>query len=225
MGKKKIEIKQEDKAPANGDQEETGVLENAEDENPQDGVAPDEVDKDRDGNKENKDDPVAELERRVDDAIKEKNAVNDRLLRVAAEFDNYKKRMDRQWVDFKKYANESLVRELLSAVDNLERAVAAASGEDSKDSPLVSGVKMTLKEIQRILEKFGVVPIDAVGKPFDPGLHEAVARKESDEFEENIVSEEYQKGYMIHDRLLRPSMVVVSSGKKESREEKNGNEQ
>jgi molecular chaperone GrpE len=145
-----------------------------------------------------------------------KQAADDReqLLRVSAEFENYKKRSLRHMEDFKKYANEALLKELLTVVDNLERAVTSSKSPSagSPDACIVEGVEMTLKEIMRVLEKFHVTPIDALGKPFDPVFHEAVMREETDAFPENTVCNVLQKGYMIHDRLLRPAMVSVSCG-------------
>jgi molecular chaperone GrpE len=138
----------------------------------------------------------------------------DRLLRVSAEFENYKKRTAREMVDFQKYANQSLLRELLPIIDNLELAIkAAAEAADSTDTCLLDGVELTRKEILKVFENFHVEPIEALGKPFDPNFHEAVMREESDEHPENTVVNELQKGYLMHDRLLRPSMVVVAMPK------------
>jgi molecular chaperone GrpE len=145
-----------------------------------------------------------------------KQSADDReqLLRVSAEFENYKKRSQRHMEDFRKYANEALLKELLTVVDNLERAISSSSGisSGSPDACIVEGVEMTLKEIMRVLEKFNVAPIDALGKPFDPAFHEAVMREETSQFPENTVCNVLQKGYMIHDRLLRPAMVSVAAG-------------
>jgi molecular chaperone GrpE len=138
----------------------------------------------------------------------------DRLLRVSAEFENYKKRTAREMADFKKYANQSLLRELLPIIDNLDLAIkAAAEASDNTDACLLDGVELTRKEILKVFENFHVEPIDALGKPFDPNFHEAVMREESDEHPENTVVNELQKGYLMHDRLLRPSMVVVAMPK------------
>lgn len=160
---------------------------------------------------------LQKLKQELETVIKEKTELNDRFMRAAAEFDNYKKRQDRQWADFKKYANESLIKELLSVVDNLDRALCAVDGGDSQTRGLCDGISMTIKEILKVFENFGVQQLDSVGKPFDPNYHQAVARQASDNVKENTVLEEYQKGYMIHDRLLRPAMVVVSSGKEENK--------
>jgi molecular chaperone GrpE len=138
----------------------------------------------------------------------------DRLLRVSAEFENYKKRTAREMADFQKYANQSLLRELLPIIDNLELAIkAAAEAADGTDTCLLDGVELTRKEILKVFENFHVEPIEALGKPFDPNFHEAVMREESDEHPENTVVNELQKGYLMHDRLLRPSMVVVAMPK------------
>jgi molecular chaperone GrpE len=138
----------------------------------------------------------------------------DRLLRVSAEFENYKKRTAREMADFKKFANQSLLKELLPIIDNFELAIkAAAEAPDGKDACLLDGVELTRKEILKIFENFHVEPIDALGKPFDPNFHEAVMREESDEHPENTVVNELQKGYLMYDRLLRPSMVVVAMPK------------
>jgi molecular chaperone GrpE len=138
----------------------------------------------------------------------------DRLLRVSAEFENYKKRTAREMADFKKYANQSLLRELLPIIDNLDLAIkAAAEASDNTDACLLDGVELTRKEILKVFENFHVQPIDALGKPFDPNFHEAVMREESNKHPENTVVNELQKGYLMHDRLLRPSMVVVAMPK------------
>jgi molecular chaperone GrpE len=103
-------------------------------------------------------------------------------------------------------------------VDNLERAISSTNGDRSveREACVVEGVEMTLNEILKILEKFHVQPIEAKGKPFDPTYHEAMMQEETDEYPENTVINELQRGYMIHERLLRPAMVVVSKAKSKS---------
>jgi molecular chaperone GrpE len=141
----------------------------------------------------------------------------DKYLRVCAEFDNYKKRAAREVGDFRKYANETLLKDLLSVIDNLERAVESTQDVKEAADGVVEGVEMTLKEILKIVERYGVKPVEALGEPFDPSFHQAVMQEESDSQPENTVLTELQKGYLLHDRLLRPSMVVVSSaGKKDN---------
>lgn len=136
----------------------------------------------------------------------------DRFLRISAELDNVKKRHAREMENFRKYANEALIKELLGVVDNLERAILSSSETEAGkgDACILEGVEMTRNEILRVFEKFGVTPLDSVGKPFNPEYHEAAMQEESDEYPENTVIREFQRGYLIHDRLLRPAMVVVS---------------
>jgi molecular chaperone GrpE len=135
----------------------------------------------------------------------------ERFMRVTADFENYKKRMDREMNDFRKFANESLVKEILPIVDNLERALAAQEGSNEVAlEGLRQGVEMTLKGLVDGLKKFGVVSVEALEKPFDPKFHQAVSQEASEKYPENTVCHELQKGYLLNDRLLRPAMVVVS---------------
>lgn len=150
---------------------------------------------------------------KLDARQKDYRETYDRLLRVTAEFENYKKRMSREMDDFRKYANQSLLKEMLSVVDLIELAIQAAGAPSPAGSSMVEGLNLTLKEFLRILEKFNVKPIEAIGKPFNPQLHEAVMQEASDRLSENTVVREMQKGYTIHDRLLRPSLVVVAAGR------------
>ena len=145
-------------------------------------------------------------------AAKEQEAKEtyDRLLRVSAEFENYKKRASREMEDFRKFSNQSLLKEMLSVVDNLELAMNSTNGHKAIDKGLLQGLEMTHSEILKVFEKFNVKPIEAKGQIFDPTFHEAVMQEQTDEFDENTVINELQKGYLIHDRLLRPSMVVVA---------------
>jgi len=157
-------------------------------------------------------DPVKELENRCEMAEQESRQNYERLLRVSADFENFKKRSFRETDDFRKYANELLLLELLTVVDNLERAIQSTSGENNEAGCVIEGVEMTLKALLKIFERFSVKLIEAVGKPFDPNFHQAMMQEASDLYPENTIVSEFQKGYMLHDRLLRPSMVVVSKG-------------
>lgn len=157
--------------------------------------------------------PTAEIEDETEKAKKEARENYDRFLRVSAEFENYKKRSSREMEDFRKYANESLIKELLTVVDNLERAIESCDGDDIEENGIVKGVHMTHQEVLKILEKFHVQPIGAMGEPFDPAFHQAVMQEDSEDTTEPKVIKELQKGYMIHTRLLRPAMVVVSKPK------------
>ncbi len=135
----------------------------------------------------------------------------DRILRMAAEFENQKKRLQREKEIALKFAEEDILRELLPTIDNLERAI--EQGKSTNDaSALLEGVEMTLSGLLACLDKFGLKPIDGKGEPFDPNFHEALAMEASDEVPANIILQEYQKGYMYKDRLLRAAKVVVSKG-------------
>jgi molecular chaperone GrpE len=166
------------------------------------------------------DDPIRELEAKLETKEKEATETYDRLLRVSAEFDNYKKRSEREMAEYRKYANQSLIKEMLSVVDNLELAMNSTNGHKAIDKDLLQGLEMTHKEILKVFEKFNVKPIDAKGQPFDPTFHEAVMQEETDDSPKNTVINELQKGYLIHDRLLRPSMVVVAKPKEDKDSEK-----
>jgi molecular chaperone GrpE len=154
-------------------------------------------------------------------AAKEQEAKDnyDRYVRQIAEAENFKKRNARERDDAIRFANEMLLKDLLPVIDNLERAIAhAASGENGK--PLVEGVEMVLKGFLDALSKFGVSQIVAVGQPFDPSKHEAIAQVVSDSHEPNVVVEELHRGYMFRDRLLRAALVSVAKAP-ETKEKKN----
>lgn len=165
-------------------------------------------------------DPLKEMEEKVESLKKEAADNHDRLLRVAADFENYKKRATREMNDFRKFANESFVKAMLPVVDSLDLAIESSSNDKNANNTMVEGVNMTLKEILKVFEQFGVKRFESIGKTFDPSLHQAVMQEETKEHPDNIVLKELQKGYMIHDRLLRPAMVVVSknTAKPENRE-------
>ncbi len=134
--------------------------------------------------------------------------LNDKYLRLYAEFDNYKKRVNKDKEELVQYGNESLLYELLPAIDSLELALKHASGDSN--TSLVHGVEMTLKELHRTLEKFGLVKIESLGKKFDPVVHHAMMNVERDDMEEKVVAEELRAGYIYRDKVLRPSLVAVS---------------
>jgi molecular chaperone GrpE len=134
----------------------------------------------------------------------------ERLMRLQAEFENYRKRMDREKEDNVRYASENIVRALVDIYENLERAVDA--GEKSPGSgDLLQGVRMTLDQLEEVLAAEGLEPIEAVGKPFDPDYHEAVSRAPSKE-PENLVVKEYMRGYLLNSKVIRPAKVEVSTG-------------
>ena len=162
------------------------------------------------------------LETKFEAKEKEAEETYDRLLRLSAEFENYKKRSSREIEEFRKFANQSLIKEMLSVVDNLELAMNSTNGHKAIDKDLLQGLEMTHREILKVFDKFNVKPIDAKGQLFDPTFHEAVMQEETNDYAKNTVISEMQKGYMIHDRLLRPSMVVVAKPR-ENKDSENPN--
>jgi molecular chaperone GrpE len=148
---------------------------------------------------------LAEKERENQE-LKEKN---DQLLRHVADMENFKKRLEKERADLKEFANESLIRELLPVVDNLELALDHGRQQES-GSALLEGVENVLKGFLQVMTKFGVTPIQAQGEKFDPAFHNAVMQQEDDAAEDQSILQELQKGYLLKNRLLRPAMVVVA---------------
>jgi molecular chaperone GrpE len=136
--------------------------------------------------------------------------LQDRYMRLNAEFENYKKRMARESSERLKYSSGELIKELLPSLDNLERAIDHAWREESSRESMIEGLEMVFKMAQESLSRFGVSRIDASGELFDPNLHQAVGMVEEAEVPENHVAEQLQAGYLLYDRVLRPSMVRVS---------------
>jgi molecular chaperone GrpE len=134
----------------------------------------------------------------------------ERYLRGAAEFDNARKRAAREREDYTRYANESLLRELLPVLDNFNRALQAARNEPGA-AAVTAGVELIQRELLRVLEKFGVTPFDSLGQPFDPERHEAIARVPAAGQREGTVVNETARGYMLNGRVLRPAMVTVAT--------------
>lgn len=132
----------------------------------------------------------------------------DLYLRSQADLENYRKRTQREKEELVRFANEGILREILPVVDNLERALEHSGGD--AESGLIQGVEMTLGQFRKVLEKFGVTAIEAQGAPFDPALHEAIGQVETSELPPNAVAQVLQKGYLLNERLLRPSLVIVS---------------
>ncbi|CEP68237.1 GrpE nucleotide exchange factor [Moorella glycerini] len=135
--------------------------------------------------------------------------LQQRYLRLQADFDNYRKRTRREQEELTRLANARLIESLLPVLDNLERALAAAAGAEKQ--ALETGVEMTLRLLKEILSQEGLMPVAALGQPFDPEVHEAVAREETPELDKiNLVVEEFRRGYTLHGKLLRPAMVKVA---------------
>ena len=159
-------------------------------------------------------DETAKLRQALEEKTREAEANYDRYLRAVAEMDNTKKRAQREREDYIRYANESLLRDLLAVLDNFDRAVRAA--RMALEAPgLLAGVELIRRELLKVLEKFGVTSYSAVGQPFDPEKHEAVMRVETTEHPEMTVVEEALAGYLLNGKVLRPAMVIVAVPPKE----------
>jgi molecular chaperone GrpE len=164
--------------------------------------------------------PLEKAKAQLEEKTREASEYLDKWIRLQAEFENYKKRIQKEKSDQMKFGNEMLLNALLPVLDNLERAI--EHGKNAKDAaPLLSGVEITQKQFLNALEKFGVKPVPSVGEVFNPEKHEAVSQIDH-ELEANRVVSEIQKGYFFHERLLRPAKVIVSKAKSEAKEEEKG---
>jgi molecular chaperone GrpE len=166
--------------------------------------------------------PPVTAEERLSALAAERDEIKDRMLRIAAEFENWKKRARKEQTDAVAQARESVLKDVLEVADNLERAVGAqaqakAGGNAAADwAALVKGVNLVLRVFQQKLERYEIRPFEAAGQPFDPKVHEAVSRVESADVPAGSVAVELQKGYRVGERLLRPALVSVSTGPKSS---------
>ncbi|WP_330600491.1 nucleotide exchange factor GrpE [Butyrivibrio sp.] len=151
-----------------------------------------------------------ETKKEKKDPLKEKiDELNDKVMRQMAEFENFRKRTDKEKAQMFEQGQANVLEKLLPVVDNFERGLAAVPEAD-KDGAFADGMNKIYKQLMKQLEDLGVTPIEAVGKEFDPNLHNAVMQVESEEFESGMVAQELQKGYMFHETVLRHSMVGVS---------------
>lgn len=147
-------------------------------------------------------------------AAKEQEARDnwDKFIRERADLENYRKRVNREKEELLNYGNKSLLEEILPVVDNLERALSHA--DEESPSALVEGIRMTHGILISALKKFGVTPVESIGQPFNPDFHQAMTQVPSDQHPANTVVDEFQKGYLLKERLLRPAMVSVSTAVK-----------
>ncbi|MFA4984231.1 MAG: nucleotide exchange factor GrpE [Candidatus Omnitrophota bacterium] len=134
----------------------------------------------------------------------------DRLLRLQADFDNTRKRLEREKQDFVKFANEGLILELLNVLDDLERTVESAQSRHQDVTAFLKGVEMILAHLYEMLKEHGVRPMESLGKVFDPDYHEALMQAEDKDLPEHTIVEELQKGYLLNDRVIRTAKVKVS---------------
>jgi molecular chaperone GrpE len=151
---------------------------------------------------------VQRLREALEAKTRELEAQQDRYLRTVAEFDNARKRAAREREEYTRYANESMLRDLLPVLDNLDRALLAARSEPA--AAVTTGVELIQRELLRVLEKFGLTPFSSVGQPFDPERHEAIARVQRPDLPEMTVADETGRGYLLNGRVLRPAMVTVA---------------
>ena len=158
-----------------------------------------------------------ELKAEVDGLKKINASLEEQMLRVRAEAENFRKRMQREKDEFARFAREGFIRDLLPVKDSLERALIHA-GDDP--TAIVDGIKLTLEQFDSIFKAMGVECVECLGSPFDPAFHEAMTQVESDEHEPNTVVNELQRGYQLHGRLLRPAMVTVAKAKSAEKGEK-----
>jgi len=155
-------------------------------------------------------DPLTVLQNEVETMREEAGKNWDLYLRERADLENVRKRNQRDKEDAIRYANDRLLKEMVPVLDNLERAIEHAAQEETDNQGLIEGVNMTINQFRKALEDFGVKAINAIGADFDPNLHQAMGQLESAEQAPNTVVTEFQKGYLLHDRLLRPSLVMVA---------------
>jgi molecular chaperone GrpE len=155
-------------------------------------------------------DPETEIQAQESDLQRERDEMYDRLLRKTAEFDNYRKRIERERREQTEQGIADLLLEILLVVDDFDRAVSADTGSDASSVAYRKGVELIHSKLNDVLRKYGVRPIDAVGADFDPNLHQAVVQEESADHREGEVIGELRRGYLIGDRLLRPAMVKVA---------------
>lgn len=149
-----------------------------------------------------------ETQQEIEQVTKEKDELYDRLLRVQAEYDNYKKRTQKEMEANRKYQSKDLVEELLPVLDNFERALQVEETEETKG--LIDGITMVYNQFQDALRSQGLEVIEAEGQEFDPNVHHAVMQADEEDEDSNIVVEELQKGYMLKDKVVRPAMVKVN---------------
>jgi len=149
----------------------------------------------------------------------------DKILRLQADFDNIRKRLEREKQEFVRFANEGLIVDLLNVVDDLERSVELAQAKHEDFSAFLKGIEMVLAHLYDLLKKNGLSTIEAKGKTFNPDYHEALLKVESDDFHENTVIEELQKGYLLNNRVIRTAKVKVSQKPESKSEEPENKEQ
>jgi len=153
---------------------------------------------------------LEKLKQALEQKVREAAEAQDKYLRAAADFENYRKRMQRDLAEFRKFANEQMAMELLTVVDHLGLAIKHAADAGESSPGLLQGVEMVYKQFRDTLEKFEVKPFTAEGEPFDPARHNAMMQVVSDDVPENTVVQVFQDGYLYHDKVIRHAKVSVS---------------
>ena len=181
--------------------EEPGIITEQEQANPDEAIV---------AEAEEETDSLQKLRQELAEAKEEAGKSWDLYLRERADLENARKRHQRDREEAIRFANDRLLREMIPVLDNLERAVGHAEQGDDDSQGLLEGVNMTINQFRKVLEDFGVKPINALGEDFDPNLHQAMGHVETTDQAPNTVTSEFQKGYLLNDRLLRPSLVMVA---------------
>ena len=153
---------------------------------------------------------IKELENALAQQAPQVQEEKDKALRALAEMENYKKRSDQELTNFKKYASEQLITGFLPIMDSFDNACSHAEKKDNSSEDIINGFTLIQKQLYQVFEKLSIKKIEALNQPFDPNLHQAISQIEKDDTKEDTVIQEIQAGYMLHDRVIRPAMVVIS---------------
>lgn len=162
---------------------------------------------------------IERLVRELEQKSKEAAEAHDKYVRTYADFENYRKRVQRELADFRKYANEQIVLDLLTVVDHLELAIKHAAETGGDNQGLREGVALVHKQFRDVLERYGIKPFSSAGEKFDPARHDAIMQDITDQTPENIVTKVFQEGYMYHDKVLRHAKVAVAKHPAEEKTE------
>lgn len=218
--KEMIELKEEATEPSSQNATEPIEEKSEESANEGDGEGSEDEEVGNDDSEKQEESAETLLEKKLEKSEEEAKKLQDRMLRIAADFDNFKKRARRDVKEAKEQSENKLVVEFLPILDNLERAIkhGAESCDDDSEGSLLSGVQMVHKQFIGLFGRYDIEPIESIGQPFDPEFHEALQQMPS-KYPKNHVAEEFQKGYRRGDRLVRAAMVVVSTGPVEGEEE------
>lgn len=169
-----------------------------------------------------KNDMLTDMEKKIEELEEQVKDKEDRLMRLAAEYDNYRKRSKREWELHKKQAGAELVGELLGVIDDFYRAFESTSAKEKERDNFTSGIMLIFSRILDVLKRSGVSEIECMGKKFDPRFHEAIGHVETDEYEDGHVAQVVQRGYIYHDQVLRPARVLVAKNPSEPHKSKQG---